>query len=65
MNILTESVDGVIGVDTHRDTLPAAAVTAIGATLGNTQANANANADGYRRHSCVERSSADSGRMGR
>ena len=30
MNMLTESIDGVIGVDTHRDTLAAAAVTAIG-----------------------------------
>ena len=46
MSMLTESVDGVIGVDTHRDTLAAAAVTAIGATLGNTEAPANA--DGYR-----------------
>jgi transposase len=47
VSMLTESVDGVIGVDTHRDTLAAAAVTAIGATLGNTEAPANA--DGYRR----------------
>ena len=46
MSMLTESVDGVIGVDTHRDTLAVAAVTAIGATLGNTQAPANA--EGYR-----------------
>lgn len=46
MNTLAETVDGVIGVDTHRDTLAAAAVTAIGATLGNTDAPANA--DGYR-----------------
>jgi transposase len=44
---LTETVDGVIGVDTHRDTLAAAAVTAIGATLGCTEAFADAG--GYRR----------------
>ena len=42
VNILTESVDGVIGVDTHRDTLAAAAVTAIGATLGSAEVAANA-----------------------
>jgi hypothetical protein len=39
---LTESVDGVIGVDTHRDTLAAAALTTIGANLGNTEATADA-----------------------
>jgi len=44
--MLTESIDGVIGVDTHRDTLAAAAVTALGATLGSTQASADAG--GYR-----------------
>jgi transposase len=47
VNMLTESVDGVIGVDTHRDTLAAAAVTTVGATLASTQAAANA--DGYQR----------------
>lgn len=47
MNMLAESVDGVIGVDTHRDTLAAAAVTTIGATLGNTEVPATA--DGYQR----------------
>jgi transposase len=45
VNMLTESVDGVIGVDTHRDTLAAAAVTTVGATLASTQAAASA--DGY------------------
>ena len=45
--MLTESVDGVIGVDTHRDTLAAAMVSAIGATLGSTEVAADA--DGYRR----------------
>ena len=45
MNILTEPIDGVIGVDTHRDTLAAAAVTAIGAVVASTQAAASA--DGY------------------
>jgi transposase len=47
VSTLTESVDGVIGVDTHRDTLAAAAVTAIGANLASTQVSADA--DGYRR----------------
>jgi hypothetical protein len=47
LTTLTETVDGVIGVDTHRDTLAAAAVTAIGATLGHTEAFADAG--GYRR----------------
>lgn len=47
MTTLTETVDGVIGVDTHRDTLAAAAVTAVGATLGCTEAVADAG--GYRR----------------
>lgn len=46
MNMLTESIEGVIGVDTHRDTLAAAAVTAVGATLAHTDALANA--EGYR-----------------
>ncbi len=32
--MLAESIDGVIGVDTHRDTLAAAAVTALGSTRG-------------------------------
>ena len=45
MTLLTETVDGVIGVDTHRDTLAAAAVTTIGATLG--AAEATADATGY------------------
>jgi hypothetical protein len=44
---LAESVDGVIGVDTHRDSLAAAAVSAIGAVLGSTEAAADA--AGYRR----------------
>ena len=30
MPMLAELVDGVIGVDTHRDTLAAAAVTSLG-----------------------------------
>ncbi|MFC6060859.1 IS110 family transposase, partial [Streptomyces pratens] len=40
--MLAEQVDGVIGVDTHRDTLAAAAVTPIGAVLATTDAPANA-----------------------
>jgi transposase len=34
MSSLADRVDGVIGVDTHRDTLTAAAVTALGGLLG-------------------------------
>ncbi|MFF1679778.1 IS110 family transposase, partial [Streptomyces sp. NPDC058256] len=45
--MLAEQVDGVIGVDTHRDTLAAAAVSPIGAVLAS--AAASANARGYRR----------------
>jgi transposase len=33
MTVLAEQVDGVIGVDTHRDTLTAAAVTTLGDLL--------------------------------
>lgn len=36
MTMLAEQVDGVIGVDTHRDTLAAAAVTTVGAVLAHT-----------------------------
>ncbi|WP_406500769.1 transposase [Streptomyces sp. NBC_00846] len=45
--MLAERVDGVIGVDTHRDTLAAAAVSPIGAVTATTDAPANAR--GYRR----------------
>ncbi|WP_234433060.1 IS110 family transposase [Streptomyces sp. NRRL S-1824] len=45
--MLAEQVDGVIGVDTHRDTLAAAAVSPIGAVVSSTDAPANAR--GYRR----------------
>ncbi|WP_406359463.1 transposase [Streptomyces sp. NBC_00715] len=47
MAVLAEQVDGVIGVDTHRDTLAAVAVSPIGAVLNSTDAPANAR--GYRR----------------
>jgi hypothetical protein len=47
MSMLADRVDGVIGVDTHRDTLTAAAVTAIGGLLG--QMVVAADAAGYRR----------------
>ncbi|MEU1409621.1 IS110 family transposase [Streptomyces sp. NPDC005728] len=40
--MLAEQVDGVIGVDTHRDTLAAAAVSPIGAVLASTDSPANA-----------------------
>lgn len=46
MSVLAEIVDAVIRVDTHRDTLSAAAVTSIGAVLGETKVNADA--AGYR-----------------
>jgi transposase len=45
--ILAEQIDGVIGVDTHRDTLAAAAVSPIGSVLASTDSPANAR--GYRR----------------
>jgi len=47
MTALADKVDGVIGVDTHRDTLSAAAVTAVGGLLG--QLVVAADAVGYRR----------------
>jgi transposase len=46
MSVLAESVDAVIGVDTHRDTLSAAVVTPIGAVVAEDQVAASA--DGYR-----------------
>lgn len=42
MTMLAELVDGVIGVDTHRDTLTAAAVTNLGGVLAQTIASADA-----------------------
>jgi transposase len=47
MRSLANRVDGVIGVDTHRDTLTAAAVTAVGGLLG--QLAVTADAAGYQR----------------
>lgn len=47
MTMLAELVDGVIDVDTHRDTIAAAAVSPIGAVRAATDAPANAR--GYRR----------------
>jgi transposase len=47
MSMLADRVDGVIGVDTHRDTLTAAAVSAVGGLLG--QMTVAADASGYRR----------------
>jgi hypothetical protein len=47
MALLGDQVDGVIGVDTHRDTLTAAAVTAVGGLLG--QLVVAADAGGYQR----------------
>jgi transposase len=46
VNSLAGSVDAVIGVDTHRDTLAAAIVTPIGAVLASAQTSADAH--GYR-----------------
>ena len=42
MNVLVGSVDAVVGVDTHRDSLAAAVVTPIGAVLASTQVSADA-----------------------
>lgn len=47
MTVLAEQIDGVIRVDTHRDTLAAAAVSPIGAVLATTDSPANT--CGYRR----------------
>jgi len=46
VTVLAESVDAVIGVDTHRDTLSATVVTPIGAVVGEQQVAATA--EGYR-----------------
>jgi transposase len=46
MPMLADIVDGVIGVDTHRDTLAAAATTPIGRILAQTATSADA--AGYR-----------------
>ena len=42
MAMLADTVDGVIGVDTHRDTLAAAAVTQVGGVLAQTTISADA-----------------------
>jgi transposase len=47
MTMLAELVDGVIGVDTHRDTLTAAAVSHLGGVLAHTTSSADA--AGYQR----------------
>ncbi len=41
MSTLAELVDGVIGVDTHRDTLAAAALTPVGGLLAQTAVSAD------------------------
>jgi transposase len=45
MAMLAELVDGVIGVDTHRDTLTAAAVTNLGGVRARTTSSADAVGD--------------------
>jgi transposase len=55
MAMLAELVDGVIGVDTHRDTLTAAAVSHLGGVLA--QATVRADAVGYQQlldFACVQ-----------
>jgi transposase len=42
MPILADTIDGVIGVDTHRDTLAAAAVSPVGGVLAQTATSADA-----------------------
>ena len=46
MSTLAQLVDGVIGVDSHRDTLAAAALSPVGGLLGQTAARADT--AGYR-----------------
>lgn len=41
MTMLAEQTDGIIGVDTHRDTLAAAAPSPISAALASTDSPAN------------------------
>jgi len=45
MAMLAELVDGVIGVDSHRDTLTAAAVTNLGGVLAQATTSADAAGD--------------------
>jgi transposase len=47
MTLLADQIDGVIGVDTHRDTLTVAAVTPVGGLLG--QLAVHADGAGYQR----------------
>jgi hypothetical protein len=47
MATLAGTIDGVIGVDTHRDTLAAAATNTVGGLLA--QTSVSANVAGYRR----------------
>jgi transposase len=47
MNRLADAIDGMIGVDTHRDTLAAAATDMVGGLLA--QTSVRADAAGYRR----------------
>jgi transposase len=47
MTTLASTIDGVIGVDTHRDTLAAAATDPVGGLLA--QTSVRADAGGYRR----------------
>jgi transposase len=42
MPILADTIDGVIGVDTHRDTLAAAALSPVGGVLAQTATSADA-----------------------
>jgi len=46
MPMLADTIDGVIGVDTHRDTLAAAALSPVGGILAQTATTADV--DGYR-----------------
>jgi hypothetical protein len=46
MAMLASTIDGMIGVDTHRDTLAAAATNPVGGLLG--QTSVSADAAGYR-----------------
>jgi transposase len=59
MAMLAELVDGVIGVDTHRDTLTAAAVSNLGGVLA--QITTSADAAGYQHLVVPRRSSLNVG----
>jgi transposase len=63
MTRLADTVDGVIGVDTHRDTLAAAATDPVGGTLAQTATAADL--AGYQRLFAFARRRCPDGAAGR